>query len=128
MSGDLISREALKEAFKIEELYWGKRIIDHIDNAPTVELDMAQVLAYESGKASNERPKGEWEDYSVDFYRCPECGYLLNKDCPHCQNKVILPISDRYNEGFRDGYAQCINDREERKENNRLFGKAVRND
>lgn len=36
-------------------------------------------------------PQGEWEDYSVDFYRCPECGYLLNKDCPHCQNKVILP-------------------------------------
>lgn len=26
-------------------------------------------------------------------------------------------ISDRYDEGFRDGYAQCFNDREERKEN-----------
>ena len=26
-----------------------------------------------------------------------------------------------YEQGFRDGYAQCINDKEERKENNRLF-------
>lgn len=32
-------------------------------------------------------------------------------------------VSDRYDEGFRDGYAQCINDKEERKENNRLFQK-----
>ena len=40
---------------------------------------------------SVDTPRGEWEDYSVDFYRCPECGYLLNKDCPHCGSKVILP-------------------------------------
>ena len=32
-------------------------------------------------------------------------------------------VTDRYDEGFRDGYAQCINDKEERKENNRLFRK-----
>ena len=36
-------------------------------------------------------PKGEWEDYSVDFYKCPECGYLLNKLCPQCHNTVVLP-------------------------------------
>ena len=38
-----------------------------------------------------QRPQGEWEDYSIDFYKCPECGYLLNKDCPNCYNRVILP-------------------------------------
>lgn len=32
-------------------------------------------------------------------------------------------VSDRYDEGFRDGYAQCFNDKEERKENSRLFQK-----
>ena len=32
-------------------------------------------------------------------------------------------VADRYDEGFRDGYAKCTNDREERKEHNRLFGK-----
>ena len=31
-----------------------------IDNAPTVKPDMAMLLAYESGKKSNERPQGEW--------------------------------------------------------------------
>ena len=37
-------------------------------------------------------------------------------------------VADRYDEGFRDGYAKCINDREEKKEHNRLFGKAVQNE
>ena len=32
-------------------------------------------------------------------------------------------VSDRYDEGFRDGYAQRFNDIEERKENSRLFQK-----
>lgn len=44
-------------------------------NAPTVE----------------ERPQGEWIDYDNTFYKCPDCGYLLEKCCPQCQNKVILP-------------------------------------
>ena len=44
-----------------------------------------------NGIPYEEKPQGEWEDYSVDFYKCPECGYLLNKDCPYCQNKIILP-------------------------------------
>ena len=37
------------------------------------------------------RPQGEWIDYDNTFYKCPECGYLLEKCCPQCQNKVILP-------------------------------------
>ena len=33
----------------------------------------------------------QWEDYSVTFYRCPDCGYLLEKNCPQCQSVVSLP-------------------------------------
>ena len=77
-TGDLISREALKEVVKDMrnanpsyghtcDVVDRAELLDEIDNAPTV--------------------------------------------------------SDRYDEGFRDGYAQCINDKEERKENNRLFQK-----
>ena len=40
---------------------------------------------------TEEKPQCEWLDYSGDFYKCPECGYLLNKLCPQCHNKVILP-------------------------------------
>lgn len=46
-------------------------------------------------KSDDERPQGEWENYSADFYKCPECGYLLNKLCPQCYNKVILPKGGR---------------------------------
>lgn len=42
-------------------------------------------------KALEERPQGEWIDYDNTFYKCPECGYLLEKCCPVCQTKVILP-------------------------------------
>lgn len=35
--------------------------------------------------------KNAWKDYSVNFWQCPECGYLLNKFCPQCYNNVILP-------------------------------------
>lgn len=34
----LINAEVLKESFNIEELYWGRRINDIIDNAPTVKV------------------------------------------------------------------------------------------
>ena len=37
------------------------------------------------------RQQGEWIDYDNTFYKCPDCGYLLEKCCPQCQNKVILP-------------------------------------
>ena len=57
-------------------------------NAPAISID----LGTDNGdRTVYARPQGEWEDYSVDFYKCPECGYLLEKDCPCCQTKVILP-------------------------------------
>lgn len=80
-------------------------VIMTIDNAPTVkhsllplsgEADNAYMRGYEVGKAegimkASTRPKGEWIDYDNTFYKCPDCGYLLEKCCPQCQNKVILP-------------------------------------
>lgn len=64
--GDLISRETLKEAFDIEGWYWGKRVIETIDNAPIVELkDVYQEGHYDGHvegytKAINEeRPQGD---------------------------------------------------------------------
>ena len=54
-------------------------IEDTIDNAPTVTPDMAQVLAYESGKAS-ERPHGKWikqENKKTEFF-CSECGRMID--------------------------------------------------
>lgn len=60
-----------------------------IDNAPTVSPDMAQVLAYESGKSSG-RPHGKWI-YHKDWYRdgecpweCSECGTCYDYDMNYC--------------------------------------------
>lgn len=66
-----------------------------VNDAPTITLDMAQVLAYECGKA--ERKNGKWErvannDNGIDF-RCSVChryrfhnGEMLRKYrfCPNC--------------------------------------------
>ena len=111
MNNDLISREALKKDFK-ERLAkcdeWIEKakdketrirasavkafiaeVIMTIDNAPTVTPDMAQVLAYESGKASNERPQGEWitDDMTLSAWRCNKCLYatpITHNFCPNC--------------------------------------------
>ena len=49
-----------------------------IKTAPTITPDMAQVLAYESGKASADRPTGEWKFmykvFGIRFYKCTNCG------------------------------------------------------
>ena len=104
----LIDANALKEDLKkwfpkftldgIEAKTLFNQILHDIDNAPTVSLqDIYQEGHYDGHlegytKAINEkRPQGEWIDYSNTFYKCPDCGYLLEKCCPQCQNKVILP-------------------------------------
>lgn len=67
-SGDLIKRN-LAIAYaksglvrKIDGEDWIRisEVKQSLNDVPTVEPDMAQVLAYESGKASVERPQGEW--------------------------------------------------------------------
>ena len=104
--GDLISRDKLKAAFdnlprdsSCEPIWYDTTVFETIDKAPTVEaypFEQVQELVALNQQFAKEienlkRQQGEWEDYSVNFYKCPECGYLLNKDCPCCQNKVILP-------------------------------------
>lgn len=57
---------------------------------------------------------------------CPEVLDAGSCSVLRCIRRIIdnaEVVSDRYDEGFRDGYAQCINDKEEREENNRLFQK-----
>ena len=110
MSSDLISRDALLKAMEQERQFLLARgqtgaehiLVHHclpiIDSAPTVEPEKVKegelVKAYTKGfdtGVETVRPQGEWIDYSNTFYKCPDCGYLLEKCCPHCQNKVILP-------------------------------------
>lgn len=103
MNNDLISREVLKKALeeRCSESWDGALDFDQIkeviDNAPTVEqfddTELQRAIGYADGysKGREERPQGEWIDYDNTFYKCPECGYLLEKCCPQCQNKVILP-------------------------------------
>lgn len=56
------------------------------------------------------------------------CNYYNGK-CIFLNGKVYedgciaCPIKRAYKKGFRDGYAKCITDNEERKESNRLFQK-----
>lgn len=107
--GDLISREALKR--KLQYIYScdyidskskegiASDIIDEIDNVPTVDaypFEQVQELVKLNQQFAQEienlkRPQDEWIDYDNTFYQCPDCGYLLEKCCPKCQNKVVLP-------------------------------------
>ena len=108
MNNDLISREALKEVLKEllktepSSLYGcGLRLaIEKIDSAPTVNFIISPDYVTELQNINKELIKqleesvssqGEWIDYDNTFYKCPDCGYLLGKYCPQCQNKVILP-------------------------------------
>ena len=99
-TGDLISREALKETVELEEgIFWdsyssGELIVrkEYIDNAPTVKFSLlpadeskeeAFMRGYEKGKIegilkAHTRPKGEWiliknSDGVLKCYECSEC-------------------------------------------------------
>ena len=84
----LIDADALKKAFKVEELYWGKRIINEIDNNPTVEFTEEQAIdkLHETGwlirhdKEMTERPQGEWITHQT--------GYLIWEECNQCHAQV----------------------------------------
>ena len=95
----LVDADDLKEHItQLILVYRGVRldnaIIEAIDNAPTIpqpEFKDGYKQAIIDGKTNYSRPEGEWIDYDNTFYKCPECGYLLEKCCPECQTKVILP-------------------------------------
>ena len=70
------------------------KVLTMVDEQPTITPDMAQVLAYECGKA--ERKNGRWipivkgeRGYSAGDFRCSVCGdpckcYHLTNYCPSC--------------------------------------------
>lgn len=77
-----------------------------VEMAPTVSPDMAQVLAYECGKA--ERKRGEWIkqiDEQAWWYECSVCGDYPLKDaygheslsqfCPWCGADMRGEANDR---------------------------------
>lgn len=87
--GDLISREALKKAFKNkgEGVFKLSRVNDIIDNAPTVELFCSYLSDGEvrqpcvESPCKHERPQGEWvvvgrAAYGYVDIECPCCKYL----------------------------------------------------
>ena len=93
MNNDLISRQDAIDA--LEEQLDYLQMLNKNEN-PTAEgkwygVNWARNTIADLPYKQNERPQGEWEDYDNTFYKCPDCGYLLEKCCPQCQNKVILP-------------------------------------
>ena len=106
MNNDLISREALKEhAQKLlvgESIntYFGvnlyKMFEEIINNAPTIEPDKAQRLAYgdgyqdghkdgyDKGYHDAQRPQGEWEILKGNYFTGGGDPVLI---CPFCHSK-----------------------------------------
>ena len=107
--GDLISREALKEAF--EEVYplatnemggvVNQKIYEIINNVPPVECPQFNIfcenadeqaiadMRAELKRVLNEiRPEGEWIDDSPTSWKCSCCGYGVNRwnNTPYCPN------------------------------------------
>lgn len=101
--GDLISREALKEAIdKLFESggYDSGLVMDIIDNAPTVCGNNPKWCesCVSKGKCASTRPQGEWivdEDNGIlKFMKCSNCGEVaewldggsqfLSNFCPNC--------------------------------------------
>jgi hypothetical protein len=61
-------------------------IMSAIDSAPTVDTTFKEVVAYECGQKSVERPTGHWITESVKDcrYYCSECRADGNKYMPYC--------------------------------------------
>ena len=95
----LIDADALKEVFAKHEDRKGYLIGDWedlIDDAPTIEPAFREVVAYECGQKSVERPTGHWVNGYKSF-NCSVCGkiayswnhfgeYIQVKSnfCPNC--------------------------------------------
>lgn len=102
VKGDLISREALKEAFAnskhIKEMTDGLdvmemlAIIEIIDNAPTVEaytlLQVKELVEFNQKLIDEleERPQGKWIFRSGGYYKCNKCGEVERAEKNYCSN------------------------------------------
>ena len=105
---------------------------DSIDYEPCLECanEHEQIAKWlKELKAYKERPQGELiirEGLKEDFIETINAQGFMTTEEIISKIDNAPTVSDRYDEGFRDGYAQRFNDIEERKENNRLFRKGVR--
>lgn len=89
-----IDADAFKKQFSGEEHYWALKIIDMIDNAPTVPLpDFKEGYkqAILDGKTNFSRPKGKWVESDVPesiLSKCSLCGFHCGAKtfnfCPMC--------------------------------------------
>ena len=98
MNNDLISRSALKKAFKawktMDDYYHNtdcndipfSEAFDLIDNASPVNLEKCSFIEgykedCEKGKKCYERQQGEWiygeDDYGQDGWFCSECNFFV---------------------------------------------------
>lgn len=103
MNNDLISRKHLYRRIKTEcnpygkptiDFESGKRVLDIIDNAPTVEPEKITCFGMRSGKQelllNALRPKGEWKHEVIGDKSCVLCSICyLHFDnesnfCPNC--------------------------------------------
>lgn len=101
--GDLISREALKEAINANECRHSHyfEIFKIIDNAPTIESDSElkekiesyknayRIMsdAFENEVVKNQRPQGKWTIVNDVYCECPFCKnreVKFSKHCPEC--------------------------------------------
>jgi len=96
MNNDLISREALKKAIE-EYKYCGfyDKLIEIIDNAPTVDTTEQEENAYNEGYAhglETKRPQEEWLKYGDHAWKCSKCNcsvYVRTRNfCPDCGAKM----------------------------------------
>lgn len=75
------NKEAIKE---IENLINNGIVL----KTTTVNIPRKIVEALETAiKALQERPKGQWENEDIDYYRCTNCGiYEVDRGnfCPNC--------------------------------------------
>lgn len=78
----LIDADALKEVVNNKNVVGRFNTIQLIDNAPTITPDMAQVLAYECGKASAERLTRGWISVSERY--------------PEIATRCIVQLSNGY--------------------------------
>lgn len=87
MNNDLINREALKkvlcEEYEAREYYIGEKMLEAIDNAPTVDLWQMRQEATENALKKAEvlygRPQGDISPMEIVAGKCPiEAG----GDCP----------------------------------------------
>ena len=97
----LIDAEALKKVIKVGELYWGKRILDLIDNAPTVDPFEKNGSICNENCGAKIIPHGKWlnDGHPTLYYICSNCGGggdYYDYFCRNCGARMIENTGDPF--------------------------------